>query len=42
MESFASPLEFIQWSRTAEAEHKEHDSSVEVEGGDLDIGDFIN
>lgn len=42
MNTFSSPLDFIEWCKTAEAEHTDHDDSVTVEGGDLDIGDYID
>lgn len=41
MRTFSNPLEFIQWSQDAEAEHKAHDDTIVVEGGDLNIGDFM-
>lgn len=42
MDSFASPKDFINWCRNAEAEHATHDNRTVVEGGILDIGDYIN
>lgn len=42
MDSFASPKDFISWSRNAEAEHAAHNTVTNVTGGDLDIGDFID
>ena len=41
MDSFDSPMAFIEWCRAAEKEHNDHDTSIKVEGGDLDVGDFI-
>lgn len=41
MNSFSSVMEFIAWSKTALNEHEEHKEKIEVEGGDLNIGDFI-
>lgn len=41
MDSFDSPMAFIEWCRTAEKEHNNHDTSIKVEGGDLDVGDFV-
>ena len=41
MRSFSDPMAFISWSQTAEAEHKAHDDTINVEGGDLDIGDYM-
>lgn len=41
MSTFSNPLEFIQWSQDAEAEHKAHDDTINIEGGDLNIGDFM-
>lgn len=40
-ESFSSPEAFIAWSQSARAAHEGHDDSVRVEGGDLNIGDYI-
>lgn len=42
MNTFKSPLDFIEWCKTADAEHKEHDDSTNVEGGDVDIGDYMD
>ena len=42
MNSFESPLAFIEWAKQAKIEHEAHDTSIKVEGGDLNIGDFIN
>lgn len=39
--TFSDPMAFIQWSQNAEAEHKAHDDTINVEGGDLNIGDFM-
>ena len=42
MKTFDSTMAFINWSRSGEAEHKEHNTSTEVEGGDFDVGDYID
>ena len=42
MESFASPMDFIAWAQQAEEEHKAHDDSIIVEGGDVNLGDYID
>ena len=42
MNSFGSPLAFVEWIKQAQAEHEAHDTTIKVEGGDLDIGDYIN
>ena len=41
MESFSSPMEFINWLQQAEAEHNAHDSSLILDGGNVNIGDYI-
>lgn len=41
MNTFSSPLAFVDWCKRAEAEHKAHDDTIIVEGGDLDVGDYI-
>ena len=41
MNTFASPLDYIEWCRAGEAAHADHDTSIKVEGGDLNVGDFI-
>ena len=41
MDSFDSPMAFIDWCRAAEKEHEGHNTAIEVEGGDLNVGDFI-
>ena len=41
MESFNTPMAFIEWSKTAMAEHEAHDTTLQASGGDLDIGDYI-
>ena len=41
MNSFASMEEFISWSKSAAAAHDGHNTGVTVEGGNLNIGDYI-
>ena len=41
MNTFASPLDFIEWSKKALAEHEAHDTSIQASGGDLDLSDYI-
>lgn len=41
MNSFATPLDFIEWSKNALAEHEAHDTTIQASGGDLDISDYI-
>lgn len=41
MNTFASPLDFIEWSKNALAEHEAHDTTVQASGGDLDLSDYI-
>ena len=41
MNSFPSPLDFINWCQNAEAEHAGHNTVTNVTGGDLDISDFV-
>lgn len=41
MSSFSSMEDFISWSKSAAAAHDGHNSGVTVEGGNLDLGDFI-
>lgn len=42
MNGFASPMDYIAWCRAGEAAHAGHDTSIEVEGGDLNVGDFLD
>lgn len=41
MESFSSPMAFIEWSKAAEAEHSTHVTVIEASGEELDISQFI-
>lgn len=41
MRTFSNPMDFIEWSKKAEAEHNAHDDTIIVEGGNLDIGDYM-
>lgn len=41
MNSFSSIEDFISWSKSAASAHDGHNSGVTVEGGDLNVGDFI-
>ena len=41
MNTFSSPLKFVEWCREMEMKHKEHDDSIDVEGGDVDVGDYM-
>lgn len=41
MHTFASPVEFIAWCKTAEAEHSSHVTVIEASGSELNIGDYI-
>jgi hypothetical protein len=41
MNGFASPMDYIAWCRAGEAAHADHNTSIEVEGGELNVGDFI-
>lgn len=41
MNTFDSPLDFIEWSKKALAEHEAHDTTIQASGGDLDLGDYI-
>ena len=42
MNSFANPMDFIQWSRNGEAAHKEHDETITGEGDEFDISDILD
>lgn len=42
MESYDSMMDFITWAQQAEAEHTIHNDDIVVEGGDINIGDYIN
>lgn len=41
MNTFASPIDFITWCKTAEAEHSSHVTVIEASGSELNIGDYI-
>lgn len=41
MNTFASPIDFIEWSKAAEAEHSSHVTVIEASGSELNIGDYI-
>lgn len=41
MNTFASPMDFIAWCKTAEVEHSSHTTVIEASGGDLDLSDYI-
>lgn len=41
MNTFATPMDFIEWCKAKQAEHESHDTSIIASGGDLDLSDFI-
>lgn len=41
VDTFSSPMAFIEWCKAAEAEHKNHQTVIEAIGGELNIGDII-
>lgn len=42
MGTFSSTMAFIEWCKTAEAEHASHVTVIVASGGELDIGNYIN
>ena len=42
MKTFSSPMDFVVWCQNAEAVHNAHNSSIEVEGGNINIGDYMD
>lgn len=41
METFVTVKDFINWCKIAEEEHKAHQTTINVTGGDLDISAYI-
>ncbi len=41
MNTFNSPMAFIEWCKKVEAEHSAHVTMIEVSGSELDISDYI-
>lgn len=41
-ENFSSVREFVEWCNAAQAEHTAHSNIVTVEGGTLDLSDYID
>ena len=41
-ESFSDPEDFFKWYNTAKAEYDKKNDAVEVEGGSIDIGDYMD
>lgn len=42
MRSFSDTMAFIAWNQNAAAEHEEHTDTIEIEGGSLNVADYIN
>lgn len=41
-ENFASVKEFVEWCNAAQAEHNAHSNIITVEGGTLELSDYID
>ena len=41
-ESYSSPDAFFKWFNAAKAEYDKNNDAIEVEGGNIDIGDYMD